>query len=133
MLGHKLSYGRLHGRLYVSINAECGQSQLPTFFVIRTRSVQMTTLNPSKLTVRLADVGDCGEIWLSWIHAFDNQTPQATLQYWIYVNGVFDHTMIGDDQSIVYGNIGSNTVTIIAKDSTGNAAAPVNATVSLCQ
>jgi hypothetical protein len=110
-------------------------SQPSNVIVVTTHAVDPNDTEPPSppTNFNASDVGDCGEISLSWIHAFDNQTPQAAIQYWIYVNGVFDHTIAGDDDTVVYGNIGDNTITIIAKDSAGNTAAPVDATVSLCQ
>jgi chitodextrinase len=78
------------------------------------------------------DIGDCAEVWLFWTQSFDNQTPQASIQYVIYVNGVYDQTIVGDDQAITYALLDENTLTIIAKDSAGNSSAPVNATVTLC-
>jgi hypothetical protein len=78
------------------------------------------------------DISDCAEVWLFWTQSFDNQTPQAAIHYDIYVNGVFDQTIIGDDEAITYALLDENTLTIIAKDSAGNTSAPVNATVTLC-
>ncbi|MCI0577663.1 MAG: chitinase, partial [Chloroflexi bacterium] len=76
---------------------------------------------------------DCAEVWLSWTESFDNQTPQSAIQYEVYVNGVLDHVITGDDQTILYGTIsGDNTFTLIAVDSAGNRSAPVSTIVTLC-
>jgi hypothetical protein len=76
---------------------------------------------------------DCAEVWLSWAQSFDNQTPQSAIRYDVFVNGLFDHTLFGADRTILYGNMsGDNTFTVIAIDSAGNAAAPVNTAVPLC-
>ncbi|MCI0397443.1 MAG: hypothetical protein L0332_29765, partial [Chloroflexi bacterium] len=67
-----------------------------------------------------------------WTESFDNQTPQSAIQYEVYVNGVLDHVITGDDQTIVYGAInGDNTFTLIAIDSAGNRSTPVSTTVVL--
>jgi chitodextrinase len=78
------------------------------------------------------DISDCAEVWLFWTQSFDNQTPQASIQYVIYVNGVYDQTIVGDDQAITYALLDDNTITIFAQDSAGNSSEPVTATVSLC-
>ncbi|MCI0644608.1 MAG: hypothetical protein L0332_16275, partial [Chloroflexi bacterium] len=68
-----------------------------------------------------------------WTESFDNQTPQSAIQYEVYVNGVLDHVITGDDQTILYGTIsGDNTFTLIAVDSAGNRSAPVSTIVTLC-
>lgn len=90
------------------------------------------TQPPSSPTNLHGSVFDCAEVWLSWIEAFDNQTPQAAVHYEVYVNGVLDHTIIGDDRTILYGTInGNNTFTLIAIDSAGNEAAPTSITLPL--
>lgn len=91
-----------------------------------------TQAPPPPANFLASDVGDCAEVWLSWTESFDNQSPQASIQYEVYVNGVFDHTLIGTDRTIVYGNIGDNTFTLIAIDSAGNRSTPVNTTENLC-
>jgi chitodextrinase len=78
------------------------------------------------------DIGDCAEIWVSWTQSFDNQTPQAGIRYEVYVNGSLEDFIVGDDQSIVYGQGGENSVTVIASDSAGNESPPVSANVTLC-
>jgi hypothetical protein len=74
----------------------------------------------------------CGEVWLFRTESFDNQTPQAAIRYEVYVHGAFDHTMTGNDRTILYGTIdGDNTFTVIAVDSAGNRAVPVSITLVL--
>jgi chitinase len=79
------------------------------------------------------DVGDgANEINLHWTASFDNQTPQASIVYEVYQNGVLDHT-VADDRTILYANqVGENTFTVIAVDSAGNKSAPAS-TVILSQ
>jgi chitinase len=77
------------------------------------------------------DMG-CGEVWLSWVESLDNQTPQAAIQYEVYVNGALDHSLTGADRTILYGTInGENTFTVIAIDGAGNRSTPATATITL--
>jgi chitodextrinase len=76
---------------------------------------------------------DCAEVWLSWTESFDNQTPQSALRYDVFVNGVFDHSLLGADRTILYGTTGGdNTFTVITVDVAGNQSTPANAVVTLC-
>ena len=80
------------------------------------------------------DVGDgANEIVLHWTESVDNQTPQASILYEVYQNGVLDHTLIGDNGTILYANqLGYNTYTVIAVDEAGNKSEPAS-TVILSQ
>lgn len=73
----------------------------------------------------------CGEVWLSWTQSFDNQTPQSGIRYEVYVNDVFDHTVIGTDRTILYATVnGDNTFTLIAIDAAGNRSTPAHTIVN---
>jgi len=76
------------------------------------------------------DVGDgAREINLFWTESFDNQTPQASIVYEVYQNGVLDHTT-GGDRTILYATQGGeNTFTIIAVDNAGNRSEPSSITI----
>jgi chitodextrinase len=78
-----------------------------------------------------------GETWLFWTRSTDNVDPQSIIRYDIYVNGVFDHSLMGGDRTIVYGNPGVfNTYTVIAVDSAGNQSGPASITTcagAICQ
>jgi len=76
------------------------------------------------------DAGDgAREINLFWTESFDNQTPQASIAYEIYMNGVLDHTTSGD-RAILYANQGGeNTFTVIAVDDAGNRSEPASITI----
>ena len=72
-----------------------------------------------------------GETWLFWDQSTDNVDPQSVIRYDVYVNGVFDHSLMGYSQTVVYGNAGvENTFQVIAVDSAGNPSAP--ATLTTC-
>jgi chitodextrinase len=74
--------------------------------------------------------GDVGglELNIFWGPAFDNQTPQASIAYDIYLNGVLDHTTTGDRAVLYTTQFGDNTVTLIAVDQAGNRSAPSTVT-----
>jgi hypothetical protein len=76
------------------------------------------------------DVGDgAREINLFWKESFDDQTPQASIAYEVYLNGVLDHTA-GGDRTILYATRGGeNTFTVIAVDSAGNRSEPASVTI----
>jgi chitodextrinase len=72
-----------------------------------------------------------GETWLFWDQSTDNTDPQSVIRYDVYVNGGFDHSLLGYNQTVVYGNPGvENTYQVIAVDSAGNQSAP--ATLTTC-
>jgi chitodextrinase len=74
--------------------------------------------------------GDVGglELNIFWGQSFDNQTPQASIAYEIYLNGVLDHTTTGDRAVLYTTQFGENTVTLIAVDRAGNRSEPSTAT-----
>ena len=66
-----------------------------------------------------------GETWLFWDASTDNIDPPSVIRYDVYVNGVFDHSLLGYTRTVVYGNPGVlNTFQVIAVDSAGNESAP---------
>jgi chitodextrinase len=66
-----------------------------------------------------------GETWLFWDQSTDNADPQSVIRYDVYVNGGFDHSLLGYNQTVVYGNPGvENIYQVIAVDSAGNQSAP---------
>jgi chitodextrinase len=72
-----------------------------------------------------------GETWLFWDQSTDNVDPQSVIRYDVYVNGNFDHSLLGFGQTVVYGNAGvENTYQVIAVDSSGNDSDP--ATLTTC-
>jgi chitodextrinase len=74
--------------------------------------------------------GDVGglELNVSWAQSFDNQTPQASIAYEIYLNGVLDHTTSGDRAVVYVTQTGDNTITLIAVDGAGNRSEPSSMT-----
>jgi chitodextrinase len=74
--------------------------------------------------------GDVGglELNIFWGQSFDNQTPQASIAYEVYLNGVLDHTTTGDRAVVYVTQTGDNTITLIAVDGAGNRSAPSSMT-----
>jgi hypothetical protein len=74
--------------------------------------------------------GDVGglELNIFWGQSFDNQTPQASIAYEIYLNGVLDHTTTGDRAVLYTTQLGDNTITLIAVDTAGNRSEPSTVT-----
>jgi chitodextrinase len=76
------------------------------------------------------DAGDgAREINLFWTQSVDNQTPQPSIVYEVYMNGVLDHTT-GGGRAILYASqAGENVFTVIAVDQAGNRSAPASVTI----
>lgn len=76
------------------------------------------------------DAGDgAREINLFWTQSVDNQTPQPSIIYEVYMNGVLDHTT-GGGRAILYATqAGANEFTVIAVDQAGNRSAPASVTI----
>lgn len=76
------------------------------------------------------DAGDgAREINLFWTQSVDNQTPQASIVYEVYQNGVLDQTTFGG-RAILYANqAGANVYTVIAVDQAGNRSEPASVTI----
>jgi chitodextrinase len=76
------------------------------------------------------DTGDgAREINLFWTQSVDNQTPQASIVYEVYMNGVLDHTT-GGGRAILYATqAGANVFTVIAVDQAGNRSEPASTTI----
>jgi hypothetical protein len=66
------------------------------------------------------------EINLFWTESFDNQTPQASIMYEVYMNGVLDHATTGDRAVLYATQGGENVFTLIALDRAGNRSEPVS-------
>jgi hypothetical protein len=76
------------------------------------------------------DAGDgAREINLFWTESFDNQTPQESIAYEVYMNGVLDHTTSGDRAILYATQAGGNIFTVIAVDDAGNRSEPASITI----
>ncbi len=73
-----------------------------------------------------------GETWLFWDKSTDDTTAQSVIEYRVLLNGVFDHSIVGFNRTILYGNPNSwNTYTVIAVDASGNESAPASIDVPI--
>jgi chitodextrinase len=85
---------------------------------------------PGNLRTNGMQFGD-GETWLFWDQSTDNQTAQSVIEYKVFANGVYDHSIVGGGSTILYGNPNAvNTYTVIAVDSSGNESPPATITVN---
>jgi chitodextrinase len=84
--------------------------------------------SPGNLNGYVVDDG-AREINLFWIQSFDNQTPQASLGYEVYLNGVLDDTTCCDRAVLYATHGGENVLTVIAVDDAGNRSAPASITI----
>jgi chitodextrinase len=99
---------------------------------VTTAAVNATDTEPPSAPGNLSgyDVGDgAREINLFWTQSFDNQTPQASIAYEVYLNGVLDQTTSGDRAILYATSGGENTFTVIAVDDAGNRSAPASITI----
>jgi chitinase len=99
---------------------------------VTTDPVDTSDTTPPTTPGNLRDNGmsfEDGETWLFWDQSTDNVTPQPFIRYDVYVNGVFDHSLTGHGNTVVYGNPGVlNTYQVIAVDASGNQSAPASLT-----
>jgi len=71
----------------------------------------------------------CGEVWLSWTQSTDDFDDQSLIRYDIYVNGMLDHSVVGVDSTIAFGDWQVNVFDIVAVDTSGNQSAPATVCV----
>jgi chitodextrinase len=63
----------------------------------------------------------CGQALLTWTQSTDNITPQSLIRYDIYVDGFFDHSVVGVGSTTVFS--GQNWISVFdiqAVDESGN-------------
>jgi hypothetical protein len=74
----------------------------------------------------------CGEVWLFWTQSTDDFDDLSLIRYNIYVNGMRDHSVMGDDFTITYGDLnGLNVFDITAVDTSGNESGPATVDIDL--
>lgn len=56
----------------------------------------------------------------SWTQSTDNVTPQSNIRYGIYVDGFFDHSVVGAGSTAAFSNMGISVFDIQAVDESGN-------------
>jgi chitodextrinase len=82
--------------------------------------------------LRAGSWGDC-EVELDWDESTDDLDPQWLIEYQVYVNGVYDHSLSQRyTRTIVYGTQnGANTFAVIAVDTAGNRSDPAEVVENL--
>jgi chitinase len=95
-------------------------------------TVTTEAADPSDTTPPTTPGSFDGEISLFWTQSTDDLTPQAFIKYEVYLNGVLDHVLVGQNRSAVYGLFGVvNTIEVFAVDASGNRSAPASETIEL--
>lgn len=107
-------------------------SPLSDPLTVTTEPEDQTDTTPPTTPGNLTDNGmsfQDGETWLFWDQSTDNVDPQSVIRYDVYLNGEFNHSLMGAGSTILYGNPGVfNTYEVIAVDSAGNQSAPASIT-----
>jgi len=88
-------------------------------------------INPDDVTAPTTPANFYGQNWgceveLQWSESTDDLDPQFIIEYEIYVNGNYDHSLtLRYTRTIVYGTFnGLNEFSVIAVDTAGNKSAP---------
>ena len=78
-----------------------------------------TTQPTTPTDFSLVDLG-CGNVVLSWTQSNDNVTPQSNIRYDIYVDGFFDHSVVGVGSTTAFSSMGISVFDIQAVDESNN-------------
>jgi chitodextrinase len=78
-----------------------------------------TTRPTTPTDFTLTDLG-CGNVILSWTQSTDNVTAQSNIRYDIYVDGFFDHSVVGVGSTVAFSSMGISVFDIQAVDESGN-------------
>jgi chitodextrinase len=107
-------------------------SELSNPVTVTTEPANPDDVTPPTTPANLSEEhwGD-GEIHLTWDQSTDDVDPQANIRYNVYVNGILSDVLVGSSFSIVYGDPGHNTISVIAVDTAGNESAPATITVDI--
>jgi chitodextrinase len=85
---------------------------------------------PANLSVYSVD--GFTELQIQWTQSTDDFDAQANIRYDVYINGSFADVLFGSGGPIPdYGELGDNTIEVIATDTAGNASPPATATIHL--
>ena len=78
-----------------------------------------TTRPTTPTDFAFTDLG-CGDVLLTWTQSTDNVTPQSNIRYDIYVDGFFDHSVVGVGSTTAFSGMGISVFDIQAVDEAGN-------------
>ena len=97
---------------------------------VTTKPANPNDHTPPTIPTKLSSYSDGStELNLTWDQSTDDLDPQWILKYNVYVNGVLADITVGGGRSIVYGEFGTNTISVEAVDQAGNTSARVTITV----
>jgi chitinase len=103
-------------------------SPLSAPVTVTTEANNIDDTTPPTMPDNLTDNGMAfpdGETWLLWEESTDDVDPQSIIRYDVYANGVFNHSLVGFNRTILYGDPGYlNTFQVIAVDTAGNQSEP---------
>jgi chitodextrinase len=73
------------------------------------------------------------EVELGWSESTDDLDPQWIIEYQVFVNDVYDHSLsLRSTRTVAYGTAdGANTFSVVAVDSAGNRSVPATVTADL--
>jgi chitodextrinase len=103
----------------------------------RSNSVTVTTPAATNTSPPTAPPGLFGgessgcEVLLDWSDSTDDVDPPDAIVYKVYLNGTLVTTTVGYTSDVEYGTAGTNTFSVVAVDSSGNASAPSELTLEL--
>ena len=109
-------------------------SPISDAIVVTTLPRNTSDVTPPTTPIVNAHTPGDAEIDLSWTWgpATDDVTPRPLMRYDIFLNGVIDHSLVGYENAVLYGNLGAeNTVEVVAVDEAGNRSAPATLVVDL--
>jgi len=109
-----------------------GNLSPPTDTVVTTKPSNPNDVTPPTMPGNLTAFHYEGdrEMSLSWTQSVDDFDAQSVIRYDVYVNGHLEDILIGKSfLQTLYGEFGSNTVTVIAIDTAGNQSAAATITV----
>jgi chitodextrinase len=100
---------------------------------VTTRPINADDHTPPTPSAPLYGQNGACEVELTWTESTDDSDPQWIIEYQIYVNGVYDHSLsLRYTRTIVYGtHDGLNEFSVIAVDTAGNKSEPVAITLDL--
>jgi hypothetical protein len=104
----------------------------PTDITVTTKPSNPNDVTPPSMPGNLTAYVNGGdrEMTLSWNPSVDDFDAQSVIRYDVYVNGVLEDILIGKSfLQTLYGEFGTNTVTVIDVDTAGNQSTAATITV----
>lgn len=99
--------------------------------LVTTEAVNPNDRTPPSAPTNLRESHYDGEITLRWDQSTDDFDPQSLIRYNVFVNGELASVIVGGGRTVVSGQPGANTITIVAVDTAGNESAAASITVEI--